>query len=122
MPSLRAWSTLCGSYGSPCRNICPSSGRWKPQMIFMSVDLPAPLSPSRPSTSPLRRWMLMSRSAVTGPKCLEMFSTRRTSSPALTAWSDWVGSGGTTAPPSDPPHIHVDHHGDEDGRAEDEVQ
>src|ERR1700677_616099 len=53
-------------------------------MILISVDLPAPLSPSRPSTSPLRRCRLTSRRAVTGPKRLAMCSTRSTSSGAET--------------------------------------
>src|SRR6202035_2137790 len=51
-------------------------------MILISVDLPAPLSPSSPSTSPFFRCRLTSRSAVTGPKRLAMCSTRRTSSGA----------------------------------------
>src|ERR1700722_3212041 len=51
-------------------------------MVLIRVDLPEPLSPSRPSTSPLRRCRLTSRSAVTGPKRLEMCSTRSTSSGA----------------------------------------
>src|ERR1700732_1002617 len=51
-------------------------------MILISVDLPAPLSPSNPSTSPFFRCRLTSRSAVTGPKRLAMCSTRRTSSGA----------------------------------------
>src|SRR5438128_775321 len=58
-------------------------------MILMRVDLPAPLSPSSPSTSPLRTCRLTSLSAVTGPKRLAMCSTRSTSSGA-----DW---GPTTA-------------------------
>src|ERR1700751_824599 len=77
-------------------------------MILMSVDLPAPLSPSSPSTSPFFRCRLTSRSAVTGPKRLEMCSTRRTSS--------------DTAPPPEPPDVHVDDHRDKDREAEDEVQ
>src|SRR3954451_12102092 len=79
-------------------------------MILISVDLPAPLSPSRPSTSPLRRCRLTSRSAVTGPKRLPTCSTRRTSSDSDTA---------------SPPHaadVDVDHHRDEDRHAEDEVE
>src|ERR1700751_2663391 len=48
-------------------------------MILISVDLPAPLSPSRP---PFFRCRFTSRSAVTGPKRLAMCSTRRTSSGA----------------------------------------
>src|SRR5438552_160402 len=78
-------------------------------MIFISVDLPAPLSPSRPRTSPFLRCTLMSRSAVTGPKRLETCSTRRTSS-------------GIAAPLPDPPDVDVDAHRDEDREAQDEVQ
>ena len=64
----------------PCSHIDPLSCFWKPQRILISVDLPAPLSPSRPSTSPLRRCRLTSRSATVGPKRLAMCSTRSTSS------------------------------------------
>src|SRR5258705_13867721 len=108
MPLERASSTLFSSTSSPCRKILPESGFWKPQTIFISVDLPAPLSPSRPRTSPLRRCRLTSRSAVTGPKRLEMFSTRRTSS--------------DPAPPPHPADVDVDHHRGEDRHAEDEVE
>src|SRR3954465_8378981 len=79
-------------------------------MIFMRVDLPAPLSPSRPSTSPLPRCRLMSRSAVTGPKRLETCSTARTS------------SAGTAAPLSHASDVHVDDHRNQDRDAQDEVQ
>src|ERR671922_964701 len=108
MPSERAWSTDRSSVSSPLMNRRPSSGFWKPEMILISVDLPAPLSPSSPSTSPLRRCRLTSRSAVTGPKRLATCSTRRTSS--------------DTAPPPDPADIDIDHHRDEDRDAEDEVE
>ena len=64
------------------RASAPRRASGSPQMILISVDLPAPLSPSRPSTSPLRRCRLTSRSAVTGPKRLATCSTRRTSSAA----------------------------------------
>src|SRR4051812_13134928 len=98
----------------------PSSGFWKPEMVLISVDLPAPLSPSRPSTSPLRRCRLMSRSAVTGPKCLDTCSTRRTSSDACSC------SGGTRSAKAAPlphlPDVDVDDHRDEDGDAENEVE
>src|SRR3954451_22229703 len=86
----------------------PSSGFWKPDRILIRVDLPAPLSPSNPSTSPLPRRRLMSCSAVTGPKRLATFSTRRTSS--------------DTAPPPDLADVDVDDHRDEDRDAQDEVQ
>src|SRR3954469_21471194 len=108
MPSERAWSTERSSTSSPLTISRPSSGFWKPEMILISVDLPAPLSPSRPSTSPLPRRRSMLRSAVTGPKRLATPSTRRTSS-------------GTAASPY-PSHVGVDDHREEDRDAEDEVQ
>src|SRR3954452_3125162 len=108
MPSERAWSTDLSSTSSPLMISRPSSGFWKPEMVLISVDLPAPLSPSRPSTSPLPRCRLISRSAVTGPKRLATPSTRRTSSDA--------------AATAHPPHVDVDHHGDQDRDAQDEVQ
>src|SRR6476619_100630 len=78
-------------------------------MILIRVDLPAPLSPSNPSTSPLPRCRLTSRSAVTGPKRLATFSTCRTSS-------------ANAAPLPDLPDVDVDHHCAEDREPEDEVQ
>src|SRR6266545_3744603 len=109
MPSERAWSTLCGSYGSPRRNSRPLSGFSNPQMIFISVDLPAPLSPSSPSTSPLRRCRLTSRSATTGPK---RFVTR---SPGVT----WLAN---SRPRSDPADVGVGGHRDDDRHAQIEAQ
>src|SRR5438445_12085452 len=41
-------------------------------MILMRVDLPAPLSPSRPTISFLPTWKSTSRRAVTSPNVLEM--------------------------------------------------
>src|SRR4051794_12507844 len=108
MPSERAWSTERSSVSSPLMNSRPSSGFWKPEMILISVDLPAPLSPSSPSTSPLPRRRFTSRSAVTGPKRLPTFSTRRTSS--------------DTAPPPYTPDIDVDDHRGDDRDPEDEVE
>src|SRR6266536_1303315 len=91
-------------------------------MILISVDLPAPLSPSRPRTSPLRRCRLMSRSAVTGPKRLATCSTRRTSSDAC-ASAGWTTCGsGTAAPLSHAADVDVDDHREQDRHAEDEVQ
>src|SRR3954469_1496936 len=108
MPSERAWSTERSSVSSSRTNSLPSSGFWKPEMILIRVDLPAPLSPSSPSTSPLSRCRLMSRSAVTGPKRLVTCSTRR-------ALSD-------TAPLPHATDVDVDDHRAEDRDAQDEVQ
>src|SRR6202047_615830 len=85
-------------------------------MILISVDLPAPLSPSRPSTSPFLRWRLTSRSAVTGPKRLAMCLTRSTSPDASAAAGavacGWVLGGSATAglPPASASDKHVRRH------------
>src|SRR5512132_841850 len=94
-------------------------------MIFTKVDFPAPLSPSRPSTSPLRRCMLMSRRAVTGPKRLLMCSTRRTSSAAAvgaTMCSPVMPVSANARPPSHPADVGVGGHGDDDRQAQVEAQ
>src|SRR5271156_3742906 len=89
-------------------------------MILISVDLPAPLSPSRPSTSPFFRCRFTSRSAVTGPKRLAMCSTRSTSSGAerggttASAGSD----ASATVPPSRSCHVHANARRDDDRQAE----
>src|SRR3954470_2118438 len=111
MPSERAWSTERSSVSSPLMISRPSVGFWKPEMILISVDLPAPLSPSSPSTSPLPRWRSMFLSAVTGPKRFDTPSTRSTSSRI----SD-------TAPPPHTAEVDVDHHRHQDRDAEDEVE
>ena len=46
----------------------PASGRWTPDSVLMSVDLPAPLSPRRHSTSPALTYIDTSWSAMTLPK------------------------------------------------------
>src|SRR5579875_1132024 len=117
MPAARAASTLLGANGSPLSHIDPASGFWKPHRILISVDLPAPLSPSSPSTSPLRRCRLMSRSAVIGPKRLAMCSTRSTSSGALTGAttrSPVTVCSATARPPAHPLDVDVDGHRDDD--------
>src|SRR3954469_17942511 len=122
MPSERAWSTERSSTSSPLTTRRPSSGFWKPETILMSVDLPAPLSPSRPSTSPLRRCRLMSRSAVTGPKRLATRSTRSTPSSARASSGVTMRSSAKAAPLSDASDVDVDDHRDEDRDAQDEVE
>src|ERR1700761_7727602 len=77
-------------------------------MILINVDLPAPLSPSSPSTSPLPRCRSMFFSAVTGPKRLATPSTRSTSS--------------DTAAPPHPADVHVDDHRHDDRDPQDEIQ
>src|SRR5271163_4104691 len=94
-------------------------------MILISVDLPAPLSPSSPSTSPFLRCRLTSRSAVTGPKRLAMCSTRSTSSGAeLGPTTSCSASRSTTAgvPPAHTSDVDVRRHRDDDSEARVEEQ
>src|SRR5215218_8844658 len=103
----------------------PSSGLWNPQMIFIRVDFPAPLSPSKPSTSPLRRRRFTSRSAVIGPKPLLICSTRRTSfSPEVgaTTRSAAASGSGNRSPPSHAADKYVCRHRDDDRGALIEAQ
>ncbi len=46
IPSRRAAAGLAIFTGSPCHNISPESACSAPPMIFISVLLPAPFSPS----------------------------------------------------------------------------
>src|SRR6266498_3102649 len=57
MPAARACATDQLETDAPRTRISPASGRWIPEMILMSVDLPAPLSPMSPMISqpPTRR-------------------------------------------------------------------
>src|ERR1700757_1600332 len=48
----------------------PAVGARKPVIIFIVVDLPAPLGPRKPSTSPTGTVNEMSSTALSGPKCL----------------------------------------------------
>ena len=53
--------------GSPSTSSSPSVGLCRPAMILINVDLPAPLSPSTPVTSPAPTRRLMSLSAMMFP-------------------------------------------------------
>src|SRR6266478_1150836 len=52
MPSFIADLGEVISTRRPSILISPRSGRWTPARILIKVDLPAPLSPTRPHTSP----------------------------------------------------------------------
>src|SRR5579863_5486541 len=59
----------------PFAEIVPASGRMPPDKIRMSVDLPAPFSPIKPTTSLAPISMVALRNARTGPKLLLMASS-----------------------------------------------
>src|ERR671911_282616 len=64
--------------GSPSKRISPLSNGWMPAMHLISVDLPAPLSPTRAMTSPRETWKSTSNSAWTAPKLFETPCSSRT--------------------------------------------
>ncbi len=66
MPSAIASAGLPGV--RPLIVTVPSSGVWMPAATFISVDLPAPLPPTRPTISPAATSKSTPRSAMTPPK------------------------------------------------------
>ena len=73
--SLKCWCTIpipsaVASLGllifttSPFLRISPCSGWYRPNSTLISVDLPAPFSPSRAWISPRRNWRVMSSLAM----------------------------------------------------------
>src|SRR5579883_958817 len=78
MPRRRASAGEANRTGVPRKRISPSSGWRAPERIFMRVDFPAALSPTRPSTSPASRTRSTPRRAWTAPKRFRMprISTR----------------------------------------------
>src|SRR5258708_13237532 len=72
MPRRCAWAGGATPQGAPSINISPEVGSYALDNIFTNVDLPAPLSPTSPTTSP--RWRLSDRvlSAWIGPNVLTM--------------------------------------------------
>ncbi|MNC41108.1 hypothetical protein D3C75_898590 [compost metagenome] len=68
----------------PSKMISPSSGRYTPERIFMSVDFPAPFSPSKAWTSPRRKLKLTLLSARTpGNRLVILFICKKWSDMAL---------------------------------------
>src|SRR5690348_2083540 len=65
---------------APQTTAVPALGARKPVIIFMVVDLPAPLGPRKPSTSPRRTASDTSSTARIGPKCLVRWRTDTISS------------------------------------------
>ncbi len=89
----------CASWGLrkrtswPSMRIRPESGKWTPEMTLMSVDLPAPFSPTSACTWPASVAKWTSSSALTPGNDFEMFSSSskavmRPRSPLLIRASD----------------------------------
>src|ERR1700722_9279577 len=78
MPPARASAGEANITCFPSNSIIPESGVSTPLIIFTSVDLPAPLSPTSPIISPLGIVKDTFSSATTAPKFLLMPCARRT--------------------------------------------
>src|SRR5262245_28269087 len=72
MPLSRASQGCANAVGRPSTSSVPAVGGKFPATILTSVDLPAPLSPMRPTTSPAETVRQTSSRAWIAPKCLEM--------------------------------------------------
>src|SRR5918996_3571116 len=94
MPSALASAGLAKVTGAASNQIRPELGSSEPERILIRVDLPAPLSPSRPTTSPGRTSKPTSSSATTGPKRLVRASTRSSDAvPCGSSSCAWPPSG-----------------------------
>src|SRR5437773_10989775 len=118
MPSAFASRGLPIVTGWPLTRICPESGGRAPDSVRMSVVLPAPLPPTRPTTSPGYRSMVTPLTARTPPNETWMFrismsgtrcgATPGVSSDPLTAI---VGSGRLSAADE---RVEPDRHDEDD--------
>src|ERR1700679_504658 len=90
MPIARRWRGLSLSRGAPPTSISPLSGVLAPDSMRIMVDLPAPLAPTRPCTSPPSRSKLTSRSACTPGKLL-LTCRSRTATGAASGADAWAG-------------------------------
>src|SRR5690606_31155268 len=77
-PSLRLAATAWLRTSSPATSAVPDVGGNTPAMTFIVVDLPAPLGPRNPSTSPFSTEKLTLSTATTAPK--RLFSKRTSTS------------------------------------------
>ena len=65
MPAANASFTVSAWRSVPSVRIVPESGATTPPSTFISVDLPAPFSPTSPTTSPRATDRLTASSATT---------------------------------------------------------
>ena len=91
-------------------------------MIFTSVDLPAPLSPISPSTSPRPRCMETSSSARTAPNRFEMCSTRIASSASRPLPESLIWPPPEQAEVLQPLDLHIQDHRTQDRDPDDQVE
>src|SRR5262249_18114356 len=111
MPRSKACRGEANATGAPSIRYSPRLGRCTPARILMSVDLPAPLSPSRQWTSPTCTVKFTSCSATTVPKD---FDTPLSSMIGCMAGLPLLGRAAA--------HIVVEEHGQEHHQAEEDLE
>src|SRR6516162_3931832 len=89
----------------PCQISWPCDGSQIPEMVLISVDLPAPLSPTSAVTCPAGTSRSMSVSARTGPKLFPM--PRSCSSGACPTASEEAAPAAAGRAPSSPVTVRV---------------
>jgi hypothetical protein len=85
IPAAIASCGLANAQGLPDTKIRPLSGRWTPPRMRMSVDLPAPFSPTMAWISPGRTSKSTASSAIVASNRLQIASARTTGRPPLLA-------------------------------------
>src|SRR5262245_31769674 len=89
-------ATGSASTSCPATRTAPALGVRNPVTIFIVVDLPAPLGPRKPRTSPLATSKDTPSTALRGPKC---FARPRISIIALMEREKGPGTQGTSREP-----------------------
>src|SRR4029077_1339114 len=103
MPSLAASFGPWIWTSSPSNRISPLSGECVPAMHLISVDLPAPLSPTSAITSPLRTSKSTSVSACTDPNDFVMLRSWRSGVSVMVAGRGFLPQNGRRRPARAPP-------------------
>ena len=101
-PRSRATLAPWPEHTLPSINTSPVSGLVTPEMIDTSVLLPAPLSPTRASTSPRRSSTETPRSAATGPYRLLTPRTTSVAPSVVPVTAPAVRPGWSAVDPSEP--------------------
>src|SRR5213594_926410 len=91
MPSARASRGLRISTARPLIRISPASFEYAPLRIFISVDFPAPFSPSRRWTAPASSVRSTPSSATTPGNTLRMPRISSTGAAAIGLYADLAG-------------------------------
>src|SRR5919197_1379147 len=93
MPRFMAWRGVAMSTLTPSTRISPSLARCTPDRMLISVDLPAPLSPTRPSASPRLKSSVTPFSACTPEYHLCRLRTEMMASPFMASRLHLDGAG-----------------------------